>query len=255
MRHWKNFRSLSGQRKGTWSVGGRRGVPGTREGRYDWAFVRWCRRHGHLCVRTVNLYWAFEYHGNGFPRFSTRALREAWQREKDERKRWLSGEITLLGTSGKPLLSKRKQMEYANMYHPDPGPWAEHYKRWKAYYKRELARYQGAASFWKACEPKMRRDFLRSVRYSNRVPEAYPDYLVRFRTKSRNGPICGFVEVKGPRESLRPSQRRFFPELVKRAGQCIWMARFETAGGIRLARFDPKGGLQTCSLDSRTDRP
>lgn len=54
----------------------------------------------------------------------------------------------------------------------------------------------------------------------------------------------GFVEVKGPRESLRPSQREFFPELVRRAGQKVWLARFNMQGtNIDFARFTPKGEL------------
>ena len=42
----------------------------------------------------------------------------------------------------------------------------------------------------------------------------YGDYVVLFRSV---GGTFAFVEVKSPRESIRPSQRHFFPELVRTA--------------------------------------
>jgi len=129
----------------------------------------------------------------------------------------------------------------------------QYYRTRRAAFRKELARYYRAAEFWRCCGPKMRKDLLRCLRYSNRIPvlsqaaQAHPDYLVHFRTTSSERPAYGFVEVKGPRESLRPTQKRFFPELVTKAGQRVWVARVESSKTIRFARFNSKGQLEPCS--------
>jgi len=239
--------------KGIWSGGIYQ-----RQGRYERAFVRWCRRHGHLCIRTVDLFWAFAYHiDHGLPSFSAEEVRRDWEGRKWVRKGLLEanreGEFFVVRpnvTLGLLQLnvaasSKRRLAKYIEQCHRDPGPWADYYRSVRGSIRRKLAHYKRAVAFWKACGSRMRRDFLRCVGYSNRRPETHPDYLVRFRAKALT---YGFVEVKGPRESLRPSQKRFFPELVRKAGQHIWVARVESASRIRFARFNLKGELQSCSL-------
>jgi hypothetical protein len=136
----------------------------------------------------------------------------------------------------------------------NPGPWRDYLRFTRSRFRRQLAAYQKALQFWRRCGPKMRKDLLRCLRHSNRIPvlsqaaQAHPDYLVRFRTKSQERPTYGFVEVKGPRESLRPTQRRFFPELVAKVGQRVWVARVENSKNIRFARFNSKGQLEPCCL-------
>ena len=57
------------------------GGVGAREGLRERTFVQWCKRKGHLCIRTVDLFWYLDYYSHGFPRFSKKALRESWQCE------------------------------------------------------------------------------------------------------------------------------------------------------------------------------
>jgi len=88
--------------------------------------------------------------------------------------------------------------------------------------------------------------FLRYASYSNRRPESHPDYLVAFR--NNHGTECTFVEVKSPRESLRASQRQFFPELVKKAGQRVMLVRLTEDGeNVRFFEFNSGGDLLPCS--------
>jgi len=229
---------------------------GPKEGRYDRAFVRWCRRHGHLCVRTVELFWFLRYkHQESPPTFSAQASRKNWERRKWERKSLLAARKEGSSFVTRPdrahginsvclvnIYSKKQLAEYI-AHHHGPGTWRQYYRASKTYFRKESARYQRASDFWKTCGSKMRKDFLRCMHYSNRVPEAHPDYLVRFRTDFASASACGFVEVKGPRESLRPSQKRFFPELATKAEQCVWIARVESANRIRFARFNSRGEL------------
>ena len=239
-----------------------------RQGRYERAFVRWCHRHGHLCIRTVDLFWALAYHIHyGVPTFTAREVRKDWERRKWVRKGLLEAKregeffvvrpnVTLgLRQFYVDTSSKRRLAKYIDQCHRDPGPWRDYCRSKRAYFAREFARYQSALAFWRACGSQMRRDFLSCARYSHRLPEAHPDYLVHFRTGFAKAPAYGFVEVKGPRESLRPSQKRFFPELVTKAGQRVWVARVESVKRIRFARFNPKGELRSCSLLYTTSHP
>ena len=70
--------------------------------------------------------------------------------------------------------------------------------------------------------------FVRTASYSNRRPESHPDYLAVF--KNLDATSCAFVEVKSPKESIGPSQRQFFPELVREAGQRVMLVRLTDAG-------------------------
>jgi hypothetical protein len=92
--------------------------------------------------------------------------------------------------------------------------------------------------------------FLRCAAYSNRRPESHPDYLVLFRKLGDTA--CTFVEVKSPRESLRPSQRKFFPELVREAGQRVMLVRLTDNGeNVRFFEFNSDGDLLPCSPPKR----
>jgi len=230
---------------------------GPKEGRYDRAFVRWCRRRRHLCVRTVELFWFLRYRHRGSPpTFSVQAARKDWEKRKWERKCLLAARKEGFwfvaradpahGVSAVRLCSvhSKKQLAEYIAHHHGPGTWRRYHRASRTYFRKELARYQRVSGFWKACGSKIRTDFLRCMHYSNRIPEAHPDYLVRFRTEFASTPAYGFVEVKGPRESLRPSQKRFFPELATKAGQCVWVARVESANRVRFAWFNSRGELE-----------
>jgi len=235
------------------------GVNGPRPGKYDKKFVKWCVKNRLLYVRTVDLFWAFEYYREGFPkRLDIPALhqrfREAkWERRKIESKisrgKWKPGVEKPIVHVGQKLGPKRWRFydriitprESLNS-HPDPGYWKNYRRRKNKYFRTELARYRHVIKFWHHCGQQVRRSFLRCARFSNRRPESHPDYLVVSR--QIDGADFGFVEVKGPRESLRPSQTRFFPELVRRAGQKVWLARFTMHGRtVRFAWFAARGQL------------
>ena len=257
MRQLQGFGNLQRFKLRSW-IGVSSGRLAQPQGRYERAFVRWCRRHGHLCIRTVDLFGAFAFQIDyDAERSSAPEIHKGWEVRKWLRKGLLEGRRRCGSILVKPNVTigfggryvgvplKGRLVEFIERCYPDPGPWADYYRSVRGSIRRKLAHYKRAVAFWKACGSRMRRDFLRCMGYSNRRPETHPDYLVRFRAKALT---YGFVEVKGPRESLRPSQKRFFPELVRKAGQHIWVARVESASRIRFARFNLKGELQSCSL-------
>lgn len=238
------------------------GVNGPGAGRYESGFAEWCARHRLLCVRTVDLFWVFEYHRRGFPRhLDLPRLRRRWQEEKCARRRFA---LALTEPGWKPpeggtwwvrlpqIPPKRipwsrlspEAREFLKRWHPDPGPWERFHRRHKEYFSGELARYRRVRKFWTLCGDEARRAFLRCARFSNRRPESHPDFFVACPAAIRRGSDFGFVEVKGPRESVRPSQKRFFPELIGRARQRVWLARFKMHGdGISFGRFEGTGRL------------
>ncbi len=227
------------------------GVNGPPEGKYDLKFVRWCQSCGHSSIRTVHLFWAFQYHRGGFPMtFSEHVLRQVWEEQDREKREVLNGTIQVLVYDGEILdkanerpLAGKELHDYVK-YHYDFGPWRQFYRSRKAYFFRELDRYKRVLKFWRECGPQVRKTFLRCARYSNKRPESHPGYLIVFRNIFDEVVDSGFVEVKGPRESLRPSQRRFSPELVNCAGQNVWLARFNMRGtGMRLEQFTSGGQL------------
>lgn len=249
-------RDLGGY-SGQWLMG----VNGPPPGKYDTKFVKWSVKKRLLYVRTVDLFWAFQYHREGFPkRLDIPALhqrfREAkWARWKIESKisrgKWKPGVDIPICHVGQKLGPNRWRFydrivtprESLNS-HPDPGYWGNYRRRQNKYFRTELARYRHVVKFWRHCGQQARRSFLRCARFSNRRPESHPDYLVASRQIDDTGVDFGFVEVKGPRESLHSSQKRFFPELVRRAGQKVWLARFTMRGRtFRFARFAAGGQL------------
>jgi hypothetical protein len=130
----------------------------------------------------------------------------------------------------------------------DPGPWNSYHREHRQYFLSESARYKRAADFWRRCGHQARESFLCCARYSDRQADAHPDYLVALRDDRGRVFDFGFVEVKGPREALKPSQRRFFPELVRCAGQRVWLARFPARGNsINFGQFTATGEVRPCS--------
>ncbi len=223
---WGTPGTLTDRNLGVWDGYWLMGVNGPQEGKYDLKFTEWCRNRGHLFVRTVDLFWAFHYHRGGFPMVLRKEpILRRWEEEKKE---W--------------------REEKDDYWYPDPGRWSQFYEQKRRYFARELARYRRVIRFWHGSGDSVRNAFLRCARFSNRRPESHPDYVVVFRNRSGQVVDSGFVEVKGPRESLRPSQRRFFPELVRRARHRVWLARFnmrETS--IKLEQFSGDGQLIPCT--------
>ncbi len=263
MKQLQAFGNLQQFEQRSW-IGVLSGRLAQRQGRYERAFVRWCRRHSHQCIRTVDLFGAFAFQLlHTRDRFSAREIRKRWETKKWVRERLLEGRrrhgFILVKPNAKigfcacyvGVPRKGRLVDYINRAYPDPKPWPEYYRSARNFARRELERYQRAVAFWKTCGSEMQQDFLRCLSYSNRRPETHPDYLVRFRTKFPDVPCVGFVEVKGPWESLRPSQKRFFPELVTKARQRVWVARVEGASRIRFGRFNSKGQLEPCSTPGR----
>ena len=238
-----NDRDLGGH-GGGWLMG----VNGPREGRYDTKFVKWCVRHRLLYVRTVDLFWALEYHRRGFPSsLNTAAIRRTWTDEKEQRRE------AAMGIKEDSRRTPKRRLEYLDYWYPDPGPWKDYYKRQRVYFLTELARYKRVLKFWRECGDSVREAFRQCARYSNKRAESHPDYFVVFREGQGRMVEFGFVEVKGPRESLRPTQRRFFPELVRCAGRKIWLARLTVRGtDIKFAKFMEKGQLVSCFVRSET---
>jgi hypothetical protein len=215
--------------KDVWHGNWLMGIGGPPEGPRDRAFVRWCRKKSNLCIRTVNLFWYLDYHPRSFPTFSKRALRQMWQYEVKRFRALLTSSFRIAEGNRWRRMTAKEVREYVRTWYPHPGRWDFYYRNRKHYYMENLSRYESVRNFWKRCPASARRRISRCRRYSNRVPEAHPDYYVVFRG-SGGRPLHGFVEVKGFRESIRPSQKRFFPELVKKNSQQIWIVRIEPHG-------------------------
>ena len=234
-RCWNGAGKLRVRDIGAWGGTNIRGTVGRHEGRYDKKFVEWCVHHDILFIRTVDLFWAFEYYRHGFYRkLSKSKLRKRW--EEDIRLiRSFKRQVGF--KNGHPIfrpLSSAEKHEFKKRW--GLGPWKSYYRQNKAYFLSELARYQRVVSFWRKCGHQARETFLRCARYRGRQADAHPDYLVATQDS------IAFVEVKGPRESLHPSQRQFFPELIRCAGQKVWLARFRNDGnGIRFGQFTAAG--------------
>jgi VRR-NUC domain len=231
-RNWWGGGKIRARDIGAWGGNRIKRSVGNREGRYDKKFVRWCDRHDLLCVRTVDLFWLFEHYSNGFcSSLSVSKLRKRWRRDMND--------IRELQASRAEKDELRKSWGL--------GPWNIYLRKRKAYFAEQSARYKRALKYWTECGQQARRSFHQCARYSNRQADSHPDYLVAVRDKRGRLMHFGFVEVKGPRESLRPSQRRFFPELVRRAGQNVWVARAPAHGSrIKFGQFAATGEVLPC---------
>jgi hypothetical protein len=247
---WGEPGTLKDRDLGAWHGRWVMGVNGTRRGRFELAFEGWCSDNGHACLRTVELFWAFEYHCNGFPsRFDDAPIRENWREQRKRRReaprKIAQGRILHFGFDLKKL-SRAELSRYLDRWYPDPGPWSAYRTERHAYFLEELTRYRKALVFWKECA-ELRRMFRRCAAFSNRRPESHPDYLVVFQNHPEIE--CAFVEVKSPRESLRPSQRQFFPELVRKAQQRVMLVRLTDDGeSVRFFEFNAAGKLLPCAF-------
>jgi hypothetical protein len=249
---WGKPKTLEDCDLGVWHGRWLMGVNGPKPGRFELAFERWCIQSGHAFVRTVDLFWVFEYHRKGFPsQLDERPVRKNWREERKCRReaprKIKEGRIFHLSYDLKKL-SRVELNRYLDRWYPDPGPWETYFEERRTYFLEEQARYRRVVAFWKE-SAELRKMFLRCASYSNRRPESHPDYLVLFR-----GSDCVWVEVKSPRESVRPSQRQFFPELVREAGQRVMLVRLtEAEENLRFFEFNSGGDLSPCSapLSSR----
>jgi hypothetical protein len=193
----------------------------------------------------LRIYFGLEYHRAGFPtRLDEEPIRANWRKLRKERReaprRIKQGKIFHFGCDLNKL-SRPELRRYLDYWYPDPGPWIAYLADRRGYFIEEQARYRRVVSFWKQ-NAGLRKMFLRCASYSNRRPESHPDYLVKFRNSDRTE--CAFVEVKSPRESLRASQRQFFPELVKKAGQRVMLVRLTEEGqNVRFFEFNSGGEL------------
>jgi hypothetical protein len=225
------------------------GISGPRPSRFDLQFVEWCEARRMPCVRTVDLFWAFEYHRKGFPRkVSAPRLRARWNDERARRRLVAAGLLTNNGNDRRILVLPKttprqvalerlspEDREYLDDETPDPGTWQQYSRERIAYFEVERHRYEQVLHFWRSIGPEHRQTFIACAGYSNRRPEAHPDYLVACPRIVQ----LAFVEVKGPKDYLRPTQRRFFPELASQGGQEVWLARCTADGsGIAFRRFE-----------------
>lgn len=242
---WGEPKTLRDRDLGAWHGRWLMGVNGPRPGRFELAFEKWCSDNGHSCVRTADLFWAFEYHRAGFPtRLDEEPIRANWRKQRKERReaprKIKQGSIFHFGGDLNKL-SRTELGRYLDRWYPEPGPWSAYLAERRAYFLNEQARYRRVVSFWKQ-NADLRKMFLRCASYSNRRPESHPDYLVAFRNDHRTE--CAFVEVKSPRESMRASQRQFFPELVTKAGQRVMLVRLtEEGANVRFFEFNSDGDL------------
>lgn len=239
---WGEPKALRDRDLGEWQGRWLMGVNGPTPGRFELAFEQWCGENGHACVRTVDLFWAFEYHREGFPsRLGKGPIRKNWCEERERRReapqKIKDGRILHFNYDLKKL-SRAELTRYLDRYYPDPGPWDAYYKERQTYFLKEQTRYRRVVAFCKQ-SAEVRKRFLRCARYSNRRPESHPDYVAVF-----SGSHCTWVEVKSPRESLRPSQRQFFPELVREVGQRVMLVRITDGGeNVRFFEFNSDGQL------------
>jgi hypothetical protein len=201
------------------------GGSGANVGSRERAFARWCKRKGHLCVRTVELFW-FRRQGD-LPRFDRRALHKMWRYRLRANRLFLECGVWEVFNRGERKLVGRELREWVNAFHPHPGRWDLFFRRKKEYYAKNRIRFRSANAFWRACPLSARRAFLGCSDRFVKMPEAYPDYFVVFRGQKN----AAFVEVKGARESIRPSQRKFFPILVQDAAQQVLLVRIEPGRG------------------------
>ncbi len=243
-RTWWGTGNLRVRDMGGWGGKHILGVVGALEGKYDKRFVKWCVERDLLFIRTVDLFWAFENYRNGFyQHVSIPELRKRWERDINLIQ---SLQVQIGYRHGHPQfrpLSQAKKEEFRKRW--GLGPWKSYHRRNRKYFLSELDRYERVLKFWRECGQQGRRSFLRCARHSNRQADAHPDYLVALRDSRDRVVDFGFVEVKGPREWLHPSQRQFFPELVRCASQKVWLARFPMRGSsINFGSFTATGEVR-----------
>jgi hypothetical protein len=237
------------------------GINGPPPGAYEIAFVAWCRKRRWLCVRTVDLFWAFHYHRAGFPRrLDLDAARERWKSLKEERRRfahallrqkWRPGQTTVVIPAQHPRRDCVEQLspaarEYLDEQHPDPGEWNLYFRRENEYFSRMRGVYEDVLHFWRAVPPPVRQAFLDCAAFSNKRPESHPDFFVAAPQAFTGIESFGWVEVKSPRDRLKPSQKKFFPELIRDLQQPVWVGRWRSGTELVFSRLSRSGDLIDC---------
>lgn len=238
---------------------------------HELAFHAWCHAAGHLSIRTVDLFWALDHHSTGFPtRFSLPALKKDWRERKaqydrrdqeirgglfiwsarpDENSRWSWYQVLKAPGPKSLWLTDDERQEYMSRHFIPVPDWPRFCAEQSKHFEVSLSRYREVQRFLRHAPSQARTTFLRCRTYGRktRVPAAYPDYFVVFEPFKTAKWKHGFVEVKGPRESLRPSQREFFPELIRHLNVTIWLARWTMdEAKVRLRRFTEDGRLIDC---------
>ena len=110
------------------------------------AFENWCNQNGRACLRTVDLFWAFEYHRNGFPRrLDVAPIKKNWLEQRKQRRqasqKIKQGRILHFDIDLKKLRPAELR-RYIDRWYPDPGPWSAYYAERRAYFLEELRRYR-----------------------------------------------------------------------------------------------------------------
>jgi hypothetical protein len=140
------------------------GISGPRPSHFDLQFVEWCEARRMLCVRTVDLFWAFEYHRKGFPRkVSVPRLRARWNDERARRRLVAAGLLKNKGNDRKILVLPKttprhvalerlspEDREYLDDETPDPGTWQQYSRGRIAYFEVERRRYEQVLQFWRS---------------------------------------------------------------------------------------------------------
>jgi hypothetical protein len=201
------------------------------------AFARWCKRRHHLCMGTVDLIWYLNNYRKGFPKLNKRANREVWIYKIRKPTQVLKSGVWQTTSRGEGRLMGAELRNWVRFWHPHPGRWDLYLSRQKRDYIKNRASFRSARHFWDNCPLAARRAFFRYFHQNDHGPTTFPDCFVVFR-----GRFHAFVEVKGFRESVRPSQREAFPMLVKKLSLSVLLVRIEPAGRhLRWFRVDPSG--------------
>lgn len=227
--------------KGVWDGGGLGGaiVPAVPR---ELAFARWCRKNGHLCIRTVDLFWYLNYHSRAFPTFNAKVLKTVWQHQARMYAALSKSKLLMDAGKGWRKMTICEAKRWIRSWHPHPGRWDFYCQRRKHYFAKNRLLHRSIQEVWRQYPLAPKRAVLRCRRFSERMPEAYPDYYVTFLDSQREFLTHCFVEVKGFRESVRPSQKLFFPKLVAENSQRIWIVRLAPRGKeMRWYQFGPDG--------------
>ena len=207
------------------------GVNGPRAGACEIAFSDWSRQQGLLCVRTVDLFWALHYHQKGFPAgLSPTGIKRRWSAERRKRQEIGDG-------LRKQRMPSSDIQAYLDRNYPEPLPWDAYLNARHEYFQQARARYDTVLQFWRSAHTETRAAFLAAAAAFNQREEGYPDYLAQLQQhNTQDRPDFGWVEVKSSRDTLNPTQRRFFPQLMSTISCPVWVAKMRSSGSGFLFR-------------------
>ena len=178
-RVWFGRESLRVRDIGAWGGKSILRPVGAREGRYDTKFVKWCMQHKVLFIRTVDLFWLFEYYRDGFyQKIDARKLRQRWEEAKSfSRSTHVYLPTDIRDANGYPKLRLMNSVELREWRKQlDPGSWRSYYRFQKAHFQSQTARYKHALTFWRTCSQQGRETFLLCTvqqKTSRRPPRLY----------------------------------------------------------------------------------